>query len=424
MQLLKKIMHKKLILTLLIPFVIAIGITQGLNKPFPTYHGNDEALWHYPVIISFSEQMSHGLPDLSSYDSATTPLFHLINALIVYLFNPDLSLLRLINVLISICTVMLFYSTLHRQLDYSAEESFFYGLVFGLSPYFFGTSFILHTDNLGFLFLVAYLNRLMAYRKNGLTMDFHLSLLALVGAIYTRQLYVWLFPSILYCLLISAQSPRVKLFFLIEILLAILPLFFLLLIWSGLTPPRFQEGHEPSSTLNHNAPVLFFAVIAVYATLLHPGTLLRYLAETPFIAMLVVSITIVYFSLFPIFYDELGGDGYLWRLSSMLPDISGSNLVFWLFTPVGLFVLLRCTFESDRALFSSLLVIPFLLVSIFNMSSHQKYYDPYAFVLLLVIIDGKAKSTKVEKIGVLTCLILFLAYDFRYQLVEFLVLTN
>lgn len=42
-----------------VPFLIVIIAFAGLTKTFPTFHGSDELVYHYPIIIKFAREYPH-----------------------------------------------------------------------------------------------------------------------------------------------------------------------------------------------------------------------------------------------------------------------------------------------------------------------------------------------------------------------------
>src|SRR5579871_2980561 len=96
----------------------------------------DETRYHLPAIAQFAAQLPH--PDFAAYSSATTPLYHLIFALLMRM-GCGLTALRLINFAVSLATVVLVMMYLRGasderagQLPYSAT------LLFASSLYVMG----------------------------------------------------------------------------------------------------------------------------------------------------------------------------------------------------------------------------------------------------------------------------------------------
>ncbi len=157
----------------------------------PTYHGGDELTYHLPTIVQFHDQLP-GV-DLVDYPAAQTPLYHLLVALWGQLVGMELWRLRIVGVVASYAAVLVLYRLLRRHGALDAWPAAGLALVFALSPYVFGQSFILGTDNLGLLFCLLAIERFLAFSRDGLRLaPFALACLWLSLALLTRQSYVWL----------------------------------------------------------------------------------------------------------------------------------------------------------------------------------------------------------------------------------------
>jgi hypothetical protein len=225
-------------LTLSIPFVIAVILLHGLRDHISTFHGSDEEIFHYPTILRFIETFPR--MELWNYQSATTPLFHIIFATLGKIISPALPFLRGVNAAISYaCGLMLFFVFRYQGVDFWTSVLIALALV--LSPYVFGISFLLLTDNLANLFAIAAILCLLIYiRERDWTVLAFAALFACC-AVLTRQLYVWLFVLILASSFIGVRSapPRSVFGAFALVSLASTPLVLLFILWGGLTPPNF-----------------------------------------------------------------------------------------------------------------------------------------------------------------------------------------
>ena len=126
-------------------------------------------------------------------------------------------------------------------------------LAFALSPYFFGASFTLLTDNLAILFALLALERIHRYSQDGSLAAFATSPACATGAaVLTRQSFLWValggggLPR-------SAPSggPRPGCSAALALLaLALAPLAALAIEWNGLVPPSAdppRAGSAPTS---------------------------------------------------------------------------------------------------------------------------------------------------------------------------------
>jgi 4-amino-4-deoxy-L-arabinose transferase-like glycosyltransferase len=136
--------------------------SNGLKKFVPAYHGIDE-VWHLMAIKRFTEQFPFF--NFTDYESATPPLFHILMVTAGKIFGFELFKLRLLNVFISYFAVFLLYYFLIKISKIQSITALLIALVFELSPYYFGSSFHLFTDNLAVLLLIAFLFFFSGTRK-------------------------------------------------------------------------------------------------------------------------------------------------------------------------------------------------------------------------------------------------------------------
>jgi hypothetical protein len=81
----------------------------------------------------------------------------------------------------------------------------------------------------------------------------------------------------------------------------------------------------------------------------------------------------------PMAYDPKECFGVLWRFSELTPAFVGSQLVFWVLVPLGIYSFIKSCFPATRAslwlpVWAVLYVIPYAI----NPITAQRYVDPYA----------------------------------------------
>ena len=165
-------------LLLAVPFLIGIAVLQGLTVEIDTFHGSDARIYQLPTILQLSERL-----DLSDYPSAQTPLYHLVMAGWGELVGFELWKLRLLNVAISYGMALALLRLLRRATPLGGLPAFALTLAFVLSPYVFGASFTLLTDNLAILFGLIALERIHAYARKGSLGVFAAACLAIGAAV-------------------------------------------------------------------------------------------------------------------------------------------------------------------------------------------------------------------------------------------------
>ena len=181
------------------PFLVAIAALKGLTVEIDTFHGTDAGLYHLPTIRQFAEHV-----DLESYPAAQTPLYHLLFAALREgrglraLEAPAAERGDLVRRRARPA------SPAPPQHSARAGQALALTLVFALSPYFFGASFTLLTDNLALLFAFVALERIDSFRDRARRPPSRVGCLALAAAVLTRQSYVWLAAR---GRLVPARSP-------------------------------------------------------------------------------------------------------------------------------------------------------------------------------------------------------------------------
>jgi hypothetical protein len=174
-------------LLLAVPFLAGIAVLQGLTVEIETFHGTDAGVYQLPTIELFRDRL-----DFSDYPSAQTPLFHLLTTAWGELVGFDLWKLRLLNVAFSYGAALALLRLLRRTTALAPFPAFALTLAFVLSPYFFGASFTLLTDNLAILFALLALERIHAFSRTGSVPAFAAGALLIGAAVLTRQSFLWL----------------------------------------------------------------------------------------------------------------------------------------------------------------------------------------------------------------------------------------
>jgi hypothetical protein len=381
------------IVLLSIPFVIVVLATRGLTKTVPTFHGSDELNYHYPTILQFYESWPR--INLSDYKSATTPLFHISFAIIGKMIGPELYKLRIVNMLISMVTVWIIFSFLRRHIV--ELDAFLFSLCFSLSPYFWGRSFRLFTENFAFLFWL--LSLIIIYNKDN-KVRFILSSISLSMAVLSRQITLWFVLP----LMVKAILTKQKIFIFVMLLFPALVLLPFIYIWHGLVPPHFAFINE-SSILNLRAAVFTLAVLGFYTIFIKINWLLnKLILFGVFIGVILVMLT----QLKPL----PGDDGFLWRIAHFLPNLFGGNFLFYLLFPIGVMNVIDIIKQKQFFLFSFIVAFAFSFLK--TAKIFQNYYDSFILVFLFlefaVDVCNENLSIYHRAVGILALTVCFVIY--------------
>jgi 4-amino-4-deoxy-L-arabinose transferase-like glycosyltransferase len=381
-------------LLLAVPFLIGIAVLKGLTVEIDTFHGSDAAVYQLPTILQFRDGLH-----FSDYPSAQTPLFHLVMAGWGKLVGFELWKLRLLNVAISYGAALALLRLLRRTTSLADAPAFALSLTFALSPYFFGASFTLLTDNLAILFALLALERVHAYSRDGSMAAFAAAALFTSAAVLTRQSFLWVaLVAGAFLLLGERRAPARLLAGGALLALALAPLAALAIEWNGLVPPSADPAScglctdKPGvgrDSLTLRTVGFTLGVLGVYAALLL-GPAASRVRRAPWaligagaaagVAVLLIS---------PLEYKPIGvepGDaGYLWQVSKHLPTVLGSSLLFWAAVPVGAAGAARRARRAGWTSLATVYLVCFLAVALPVALVYQKYFDPFALLAVALL---------------------------------------
>jgi 4-amino-4-deoxy-L-arabinose transferase-like glycosyltransferase len=376
---------------LAVPFLVTIAALRGLTVTLPIFHGSDERVYHVPTILRFASQLP--FPDIGNYGAAQTPLFHLLLAYIGKLTGYELWRLRLIEALISYALALSVFELLYRRLALGYRAALALAVLFVLSPYVFGTSFRVMTDNLATLFVVLAIERLEAYRERRALGPFVVACACVGAAILTRQSAAFMLGVAgLYAVLVGAPA-RERVAGIGAVVLAAAPAGALFLVWHGLVPPGGDPrscglcsvAGGPSAGLQPATLELTLATIGLYgAVLFAPAWLRERPAGWPR-GLAGAGAAVVLLLLWPARYGPHSA-GLLWNAGHRLPAIDGTSLLFWVLVPLGVTVLWVRLRAAPRALLAVVFVGCFLVGTLAIRYPWQKYVDPFALLALMLTV--------------------------------------
>jgi hypothetical protein len=426
-------------LVLAAPLLVMIAVLRGMTATLPIFHGSDEFVYHYPTILRFSRQLP--FPDLHSYHAAQTPLYHLLMAYIGKVIGYELWRLRLVQVLIAYALALAVFGLLSKRLRMDRLQALAMTLLFVLSPYVFGQSFRLGTDNLALLFSILAIDRFERFRESDRLGPFLAGCALIAAATLTRQSAAFLVPVAgLYAL-----RPRAKLSVadravaLGAVVLSVVPVGLLFLNWHGLVPVGGDPGScglcakKGSSGLSLSGlevqtMELTLASIGIYGTVLFAPEWIprvrellagpertRRIAETVRAPLLAALAGVVLLAAFPATPgNEAAGD--IWKVAAHLPSIHGSSLLFWLLVPLACVVLWLRLRRAERPWLVAVIAGCFLIAAIAIRYPWQKYVDPFALLILLFTL-GREELLRARwrLAGAAVLVVAFLVYTIDYS---------
>ena len=398
-------------LILSMPFAITILFLGGLTQKFNTVGGNDETTYHYPTILKLADDFPK--LDFTEMNTATGPLYHTLTMLVGKIVGFEIYKLRLMNALISYLAIIALFQFLILRVGVPTREAFLFSLLFCLSPYFFGVSFLLFTDNLGWLFCILTLDSIGRFQKTGSLKYFVITCFFWTMAIMTRQYYVWLVLVGLFYLSRSDLDIKKKGTALALTFLSFIPFGLLILQWKGLTPPAFTDRHMAVTIFNFKPYGFVFALTGLYAPFVISHYFVDYLKSglklfKPYI--IPMSIGIIFLLIYPIKATYPGCVGFFWRMNNYLPVIFSTGLLFWIFVPLGLMVFYKYAVSPKPNTFVFVYLASFLLIAMASVKVVQKYFDPVVLLLLFIISGDRKFRTALDYIGFFALMGIFLAY--------------
>ncbi|MFL5816107.1 MAG: ArnT family glycosyltransferase [Conexibacter sp.] len=387
------------VLLLALPFLAGTIALRGLTRTMPTFHAGDEVDYHLPTIVKFA----HELPgvDLVHYAAAQTPLFHLLVAAWSEVVGLELWRLRVVEVLISYGVALVLYRLLRRHAGLGLGPAVLLAALFACSPYVFGQSFILVTDNLALLFGMVAIERLLAFDRGGGLTAFAVACGAIGLAVLTRQSSGWLaVPAFLVLVLHEPRDLRLVARGTALLGLALVPFGLLALSWHGLVPPTADPascglcapaegrlGWAGDSRLR--APLYAIAIAGVYGTLLHGPALWDELRRGGMrrrrLPLVAAAGGVAVLLIVPLAYHT-GDEGWIWRVARSGPQPLGTAWPFWLLVPLGCAVLAMVARRCGPRSLPVLLLGCFLVAQLATRLAYQKYFDPIVLLTLLLAL--------------------------------------
>jgi len=336
-----------------------------------------------------------------------SPLFYIIKSTLENFLNKLTS--DLIFLTLSFLIPIIFYSILKKQFRGLDKNLLFaISLVLYFSPYLRSSAVWATNDNLGLLFFVLSLSKLLTFtkKKDNSLKDIFLSFFYLIIATYIRQYYIIF--AVGYVVLLFTKID-IKTFFYIVIFN-----FFLLIPWI-LYSYNYLQFNSEYALKGFAKPDLIFSVLVfftMYFFYILPFffqsenyTKIKKLYNSKKIFFFII--TIIYF-LFFLYYDlpqnEYGG-GIIYKISQLFD----SKLFFMFLSYIGaLLVLLtiNLNFKNFFILFLLCLMFPFAII-------YQKYYDPLIIIIFFGMIESNLifdniSLKKINIVFIFTYFIIFL----------------
>jgi hypothetical protein len=386
-------------LVLAVPFLVVFVGWHGLHEAFPAFQGGDEPI-HYGIVRLVLDQWPR--PMLSGYGAWSGPTVYWLLAGLSSPLGGSLEAVRIVVAAFSwgACAVayVLFRDRLHaRPLDALALA-----LLLAVSPFFFGQSFLVLTDNPTWFFVVLALERTLAYLERPALTRIAAFAVCLALATTMRQISVWLLLPGLVAIVSVPQSRRHKAAAIGLLVLGVVPLAALLAYWGGPLPPDPVSGGAAATPLAAGYRIrnllLTLGVVGFYAVLLLPAAEIRdwwhrargrpswaFVLGIPGLAALALVVA-----------GALGTITSFLTLVSRVPFIivGGASLLFWVLVPLGAAVIagLLATRLGDAR---SRVLLGALIGVLVSALANRIWYERYVDFPVLLLLAGLAVAAGV-----------------------------
>jgi len=395
-----RILHAAL---LAVPFASVVAATAGLSRPFWVYQAYDESV-HYQIVVTVARGWPR--PLLSGYASWSGPLVYWLLEGLSRPFGSSLVASRLVVTVMSWLACVAAYVIFRDRLGARPWVALALAFMLGLSPFFFGESFYVLTDNPTWLLVVLALERLLAYVRAPRSGRLAAFAVFAAAATLMRQVAVWLFLPALVGLLSVRVPPRARAWGAALIVLGMAPLAALVVSWGGLLPSGVAQV-DPGGHRLRNA-CLSLAVVGLWGLLLTPAEDIRALPGRLQRRGLVAVAAAAALGLVAVAAGAMkslrGADPYgiglVGRIGEAWWRVLGTSLVWWTLVPLGAVVVAALAVTRWRRLPDRVLVIALAAVVLsgaVNTSWYERYVD-FAVLLLLggLVASGQARLRRVD----------------------------
>lgn len=364
----------------------------------------DQRDYHLPVILEFARTLP--TPDLSDYNSATTPGYHILMAVVVRAGVEGLPLF-IVNACFGVVLVAIVAGFVGRLSG--VLVGIVAGCLLGASPYVLSSSVWITTDNLASIALVAAFLTAAPIATARATYPLRCgvvaSMFAVIGVLVRQILaYAAAFPGAAVVARACAMRRMPRGSELGMAALALIPTMIVVAIfvklWGGLVPPTFQKYHGGGA--NPVTPIYVLAVVAVWATPIFAG-IPGFLRELVSWRMLVIAALamLVACSLPSSYLVHVRFGGILWTIASKLPAPAERSLLIVPLAGLGAAVLgsyLRLWSRADSSaarglgVYALLALVGMTVAQTMNTQCFERYIQPPVVVLALIAAASLAGS--------------------------------
>lgn len=345
-----------------------------------------------------------------TYDSSRSPLLSILQAYLIFkfetdnLFNPEkLLYFKLLSFVVSLLCFIIFFIVLKKKfIENSSYELFFLASsILLLSPYFrtsafwgFGENYTFLSFLLSFFFIIKFKNYIIL--KADKLLGFNLLAISFFSSLVVYfDVKTVIIPLICYFIVLFSNT-NIKNKYLITIFYFIfsLPFLYLFFLWGNIIPPTQSEARAFGNVFIFENIGYTLSIIAFY---LFPLLFFKYdnfifikkkFFNKNFLILLIFLILyLIIFFLTNNFDSEIFlGKGILHKLSILLFNDSSFRIAFLCLGFVSSFFIIYLYFENK---IDYLIILFFILSSIFTTWLFQEYFDPLMYLLAFTFFSTK-----------------------------------
>ncbi len=403
------------------PFLVVVVASDGLAHPFPVYQSYDEYA-HFYGPVQLAAKAWPGLVT-TGYHTWSGPLVYWLLAGLARPLGGSLEAVRGVVTVLSWATCAAAYCLFRDRLGARPSMALLFALMLALSPFFFGESFYVLTDDPTWLFVVLALSFLVAWARTSHLLLFAAAIACTSVATLMRQVAVWLYLPAAVAVASASCSPRRKAVAVACAVAGLTPLVALLASWGGLLPSGGVQTEPPAARIH--SVLLSLAVLGMWGLLLVPAAEVRSLPARlgrRGVAAVAVAALAGVVAVAAGVLGELGsrdpyGIGLLSPLLDAWPHFWGAGLVWWLALPLGLatlaaLLLTRVREPRDRLFVAA--VVGVALSTAANTVWFQRYVDfGVLLCLLALVVLGKRPVRRIDVLRWIVVLAVSVAWTVR-----------
>jgi hypothetical protein len=371
-------------------FIIFVYIIFGAVSIFDSKAKIDEKRNHLPMLEGMYETgyVSYILSD--EYNAANTPLPYLLPHCVYKIFciAPNLLVPRIINLIISLLTILLF-AILLTKISGIADYRV---LIFLFYPYFIKTSFVFYLAIYGVFFILLALFFLLKEKNH----NKFIGGLSTAGGLLSQQFTFALPIGYIISWFINLKAGKIKnefagiMFFLVPLLIPM----FLFILWGGLTHPSWRF-HNPSFDITH-----ITAALTISGGVFFPFIIDKIRAVKIHYALIIIPSAFILSYFFAPMWAEYGEygqvTGYTYNFLTKAGLISKllSYLISFFLCSAGIYLFLIIYLEkkNDIEKLIFLVSLVFLIVFFFNNVFSERHLLPMMALLYLLTLPRIQKK--------------------------------